>query len=634
MSELITHGWFLPVPSDTCTDVGAVLSSLAGDRNPRIDVLIGPEDAGKSALLRRLALEYRGLGDVVRLLDLSLVDWRQGILDEGGTDVVFLDHIDRISDPEHLRIAYGILDRGIPVLGARGLSRVVIAVDGTWRNTFRAVYRVEPEKILLNAVGGWSFSVHVIRPYTDPELARCCDRLGLDVDLFRESSLRRAGVLSLAAVAQGDGTSLTGDHLREVLVRRWMESANSSCSSRIRQFLWRAMGHLSISEDSFSFSLLDLSEISHYDFSPARLRAQVGGPLRSEGGHVEWISPAWGDVSRAHALRAVIRDPEADLLEHPVRSSVLQVLLGLVDRRELLQETHRKMRLLRGPAPTGSYLCAALGSLVACADDDPCLVLEDLQLHGPDHSELRSVPEEVVQTVQDVLVDVMTPAVDDLLGFLRSRVPGSPSAFRGGHRCWTTAREWAGHLPLRPMCETALYEVAEDGEWRYEDVLDVAVTGATTTVMDRRGRDLLSVLDASPYRSTEYLADVWDGINDGAWDQVNTTAQGYLGSLCLPEEMPRSVRAVRCGLQRARMGSQDVRNWQFLECDLLLSDFRSCRNVERADLSGSNWWSAILPPAARYAMSTSCDRQEYLDWCASPPWTNPYHTAGWPVPFV
>ncbi|MDQ1293034.1 MAG: hypothetical protein QG608_915, partial [Actinomycetota bacterium] len=266
VSEATIQDCFLPVPSYTCTDIGGLLSSLAFDRSPRIDVLIGPADAGKSALLRRLALEYRCVGDVVRLVDLSFVDWQQGLMNEGRTDVVFVDHIDRITDREHFRMAYGILDRGIPVLFARGLSRLVIAFDKSWRETFNSVYSVDPERLLVNAAGGGVTSVHLIRPYTDPELVQHCDRLRLDMTMFLEPSLRLPGVLSLAAAARGSRPRMTSSHLRDVLARRWMDSANSSCSHRIRRFLWKAMGYLSIRDNSHSFSLLDLSDIVNYSF--------------------------------------------------------------------------------------------------------------------------------------------------------------------------------------------------------------------------------------------------------------------------------------------------------------------------------------------------------------------------------
>jgi hypothetical protein len=130
----------LPVPVDGCPDVGEILSALATDRYPRVDVLVGPNDAGKSALVRSLALQYRRLGDVVRLVDLSLVDWRQALLGHDRLDVVFIDHIDRLAEPEHFRAAFEIIDRGIPTLFAGGLSRLVLTVDIDWRENFRALY--------------------------------------------------------------------------------------------------------------------------------------------------------------------------------------------------------------------------------------------------------------------------------------------------------------------------------------------------------------------------------------------------------------------------------------------------------------------------------------------------------------
>jgi hypothetical protein len=131
----------------------------------------------------------------------------------------------------------------------------------------------------------------------------------------------------------------------------------------------------------------------------------------------------------------------------------------------------------------------------------------------------------------------------------------------------------------------------------------------------------------------EYLADIWDGVNDGAWDQIDATSSEFISSLRLQSHARKTLDIQECKLQRARLGAQDVGSWRLISCDLFLADFRSCRNLEKADLRGSNWWSAILPPPARYYLSRSCDDNRFREWCEAPPWRNPHFAKQWPVPF-
>lgn len=633
MSEAATSRRLLPVPIGGHPDVGELLSALATDRTPRIDVLVGPGDTGKSALVRSLALEYRQLGDAVRLVDLSLVDRRSALLGDGRVDVMFVDHIDRLAEPEHFRAPFEILDRGIPALFASGLSRLVLTVGTDWRENFRTLYRLPPETLLSNAVSGVSVAVHVIRPYSDGELVDLCKRLRLDPAMFAELSLRRSGVLSLAAVAYDDRSRLTGPCLRDVLACRWIEAGNGARSSDARRAMWDLLGLLTLRNEAFSFPLPDLSAALNA-YENEMLRAQVGGPLRLEGNRVEWSTPAWGDVAGANALRAVIRDPSIEPIARPVRSSVLQALLQLSDRQELAHDVDQGMRALRGSdLTTQGYLGAALGTLSAQVAAGTELVFEELPLQGPDHSQLRPIHGDVAQVVRDALLDAMSTGPDRLVAALRSDVRGTRSGFRGGYECWSVAREWASRLPLRAFAEGALMHVPGDGAWRYEDILDVAVTGATTIFMGKNAGAITSALGGQSIPLTEYLADVWDGVNDGAWDQIDASAREYVGSLYLPQEMGKTLKAIRCTMQRAHFGTQDARGWRFIECDLLLADFRSCRNVEDVDFSGSNWWSAILPPPARYFLSRDCQTSAYFNWCQSPPWRNPYYTTEWPIPF-
>lgn len=599
-------------------------------------MVVGPSDAGKSALVRKLTLLYRQPGDEVRLIDLSLQDWRLALLGNNSVDVWFVDHIDRLPEPEHFRAAFEILDRAVPMLFASGLSRLVLTVSADWRMTFRTLYGLTPESLLARAVSSVHVGVHTIRPYVDSELVELCASAGLNPSLFAEPALRRPGVLALAAAVDDESLPFAGPCLRAILAYRWMERGNSRRSGDVRRAIWEHMGRRTLRGGVYSVQVSELRAALNDTYDIPTLREQVSGPLRLEGGCVDWSSPAWADVAGANALRAAIQDPATEPIPRPVRRSVLQALLELTDHHDLTREVSEGMQALRQSPQqsTRGFLGATLGTLSAHVAPGPELIFEDLPLQGPDHSELRPVDGQVAVVVQDALQSVMSQAVDRLVAALASMDPGTPSGFRGGYRCWQVAREWARALPLRAYAEGALLQVPGDGAWRYEDILDVAVTSATTTFMGGHEAMITTPLVEHSFPQAEYLADVWDGVNDGAWDQIDASGGDYVGSLYLPAEMSTSLTAVRCSMQRAHLGTQDVRDWRFLECDLLLADFRSCRNIEHADFSGSNWWGAILPPPARYHLSRDCETPAYLEWCQSPPWRNPYYTAQWPTPFA
>lgn len=630
----VSMSGLLPVPTDRHRDIGATLARHARERQPQIDVLIGPTDSGKSALLRHLVPHYRKLGDRVQLIDLSLVAWKRALLTGGHLDVALIDHIDRITDSEHFQAAFTIIDRVLPAMFSSGMSRLILTVGLDWRDSFREIYRMTPEALLHTSTPGVRFNAHLLRPYTNAEFETLCATVGLDPDELTDLSLRRPGVLAMARRAGDDTARMTGTRLREVLVRRWIETGVDIEARGARRAMWTLMGRHTLLDEPFALGLQDLYSSLDSRFSREVLRAQVGGPFRWEDDQVQSESPAWADVAAANTLQAAIAGRQVDTIKHPVRSSVLRALIGLNDHRELSAQVERSLRSLRGTDfTTMGYLGPTVGTLFAQLTTDAELILQELSLQGPDHSQLRSVDRGVAQVVEQALLGAMSAGVEQLFIQLGGLSPDTASAYRGGYQCWLTARRWAGSLPLRASAEDAvLKNLPGDGSWRYEDILDVSVTGATTKLMDGRAERFLAVLSRLPDRAAEFLADIWDGINDGAWDQIDASSQGFVASLCLPSEMSTVLKAQSCRLQRAHLGRQDTRGWRLVNCDLLLADFRSCRNVELIDFTGSNWWAAILPPPARYHLSRDCSSSAFLEWCEAPPWRNPYYTAAWPTP--
>lgn len=629
----LLHLGMLPVPTGEDSDLAATLSGPAATSQRRIDVICGPDDAGKSTLLRHLAPVHRRLGSRVRLIDLSLVEWR-GLLQQDDTDVALVDHLDRIPERDQFEAAFVILDRVLPAMFSGGLSRLVLSIGVEWRARFHRAYRVRPEALLRGGVPGVGFSFHEIRPFTSQELTEICKPMGLDPRDFDDPALRRAGVLAMAAELSRDLTPPAGSVLRELLAQRWIEAATDAPARGIRQALWDLLGTRMIHTGEFALDgeeiLLTLGPNCTWDM----VRAQIGGPLRWEDDQVQPDLPAWSDVAGARALRTVLAGRSGAAISQPLRASVLKALVDISDRGELTTQVHRKLTALRGAEFTSSgYLGPVIGTLNAQLSTDAVLIFKEMSLQGPDQERLRPIGPEVAGPVERALVRAMAAAAGTLLERLRVDLAGTASGYQGGYRCWQTARRWAAALPLRASAENAaLALLPADGSWRYEDILDVSVTGATSRFMAGLGTGLTDALDSLPDPLPQYLADVWDGLNDGAWDQIDSRSEEFVSSLSLPDEVGRPVDAVGCRMQRAHFGSQDAEHWRLVDCDLLLADFRSCRHVERIDFTGSNWWSAILPPPARYHHSRRSRSSAFLAWCAAPPWTNPYFTSAWPHP--
>jgi|GEM_PF-2255523 len=635
-------GWhLLPVPTAGCVDVGPLLAGLSGHAGHRIDVLVGPDDAGKSTVLRALARHYQTADERTRYLDLSLVNWREELLRGEPATVLLVDHIDRTADEDGLSSAFDLFDRVLPTLLTAGVRRVTIAVTSDWAARFAEAYRLTPQAMLFNATPGVRCQVHVIRPYDLDEITELCRTLGLDPADFADEALRRAGVLAMARSAPADERKLTASGVRDLLAARWIQAGGTVADREARRGMWRLLGEFTLANDPFMVTLSRMSSLlsgSRVEgrYGSAQLRAQLGGPLRWEAGYVQPDSPAWADLAAARRLSDLLSDSELRPIGTPLRVSVLDVLSELVGSAELAALVDRKLTSLAGlDFDQTGYLGPVLGTLRARLPAGRVLEFTDLTLQGPDHSEVRTIEPAVAATVEGALLAAMQGAVAALIEALRATPATEHSCFRGGEQIWWAARAWAAGLPLRTFAETALTELLpNDGSWRYEDILDVAVTGATTSLMRRNAEGFDAAVRHLTDAGAEYLADVWDGINDGAWDQIDRSTRSYVAAFDLPESVASTLVARGCRMQRAHLGRQDVRGWRLLDCELMLADFRSCTNVHLADFTGSNWWSAILPPAARYHLSRQCVAEDFLAWCARPPWINPYYTRPWPAPFA
>jgi hypothetical protein len=439
----------------------------------------------------------------------------------------------------------------------------------------------------------------------------------------------------MASAASSEPTRLSGPALREVLAMRWVQAGHSPHQREARKAIWNLMGKRILRDGIFSVELAEAYAEFHGRFTTDTLKDQVGGPVRWEDDQLQPDSPSWGDVAAAKALGGIIKSRSLESIKAPIRSTVLDALIDISERDSLATQVERKLHFIEGTdfASTG-YLGPVLATLLTQVSQRAEITLQQLNLQGPEHHELRPIGASVAEMVEDALISSLELNAAELMEMLRRMAPSAVSAYRGGYECWEAVRAWASRLPLRAAAEDVVSRLLpHDGSWHYEDVLDVSVTQATTRLMANNARALESALSGCPSPAEEYLADIWDGVNDGAWDQIDETSSGFISSWRLHSGAGKVLDIEGCRLQRARLGIQDADRWRLVNCDLFLADFRSCRNLEKADLSGSNWWSAILPPPARYSLSRSCEDSRFLAWCDNPPWRNPYFTGRWPRPF-
>jgi hypothetical protein len=626
----------LPIPTDDHSDVAAVLRAQARQAGPRIDILVGPDDTGKSALLRALASDYRAGSHDFRLVDLSITTWRELVPAPGScAEIIIVDHIDRINDPNHFSAAFDILDRILPVNVSNGTSTLILSVSLDWRATFRSIYRLNPETILRRAIPTLPFKIHYIRPYDDAELTVLCRSLNLDPNSFADLYLRKSGVLAMASAVVSEPGRLTGASLREVLAMRWVQAGHDAIARAARRAIWVLMGTHTLQHGTFSIGLSELYAELRGIYATSILREQLGGPTRWEGDQLQPDSPSWSDVAAAKALDGIINGRASAAIPIPMRSTVLDALIDLNEPASLAGQIERKLLALQGSDfDSIGYLGAILATVLAQVSSSDELVLRSLHLQGPDHQELRTVEPGIAEIVEDALLSSLQASVGELLTMLQHVVRTAASAHGGGYECWEAVRAWARKLPLRAAAENALSNLLpRDGSWHYEDILDVSVTQATTRLMANSAEVFSSALAPGVSDANEYLADIWDGINDGAWDQIDATSSDFVSALKLPSATAKVLDVEACSLQRARLGIQDATRWRLVNSDLFLADLRSCRNLEKAEMAGSNWWSAIMPPPARYYLSRSCRDDRFIAWCEAPPWRNPYFSASWPTPF-
>jgi hypothetical protein len=596
-----------------------------------VTVIEGPSDAGKTTLLRAV-MQQAQEGRVVDLALLSDAAEADAALEHLGP--LAIDHLDRLAGGTQFTSAYELLTTRLAPRLPRERATVLAVNDG-WSSAFATAYGgMTPADVLRRAAPGSAVDTVAVVSYDDDQLAALAAELQVDVSNLDDPELRLAGVLSLVA-SHGLSDEWNTGRIRAQSVLEWIAKGSAGEGRDLRQALWSLAGRRALRGESGRLARSELFSRLGGRYAMSSLGRQIGGPFQWWANSWSVMSPSDEDVAAAAALRRVVLGDERISLPVPVRRSVVHIMLDLAreTREELLDAAHDRLLEIRDrPHEDVGYLTLALGATLLAGRRS--VRFEGCRLQGPDHETTRRIPTNIADRVLEQLTELFEHELDALVGGLAAAAEDCHSAYGGDGRVWEATRRWARGVPLRALIEDAiLEEIPADRPWRHEDVLDVAVTSATTIFMSQQVLRLENALRRAAASTHALLADVWDGVNDGAWDQLLVDRQESLEGLMVLDDARHQLEAVDCGLQRAQLGRQDVAGWVFERCDLHLADLRSCRNVLSSSLNGSNWWSAMLAPHDRYQLMRDPPEDERLaTWITAPPWQNPYYTAPWPAP--
>ncbi len=615
----------LPVPSGETPDVlPELVAATIGNGQLTVHLVSGPGDAGKSTILRELMRSARQSG-----LEAAMKEANEefGPMDPV-PDVLLVDHLERLSPASPLSRAHHLLAEDVPSMVHRGVTTIVLAVDADWAESFERAWHTSIQTILRSGLPDADMAVWPLRAYTESELGAVCSAEGLDEVDFDRIELRLPGILALARAHGLNNEPVSTHALRAQAAQRWI-SRESAIETDARRCLWKSAGEAWMASGEWSLSASTVTTGVPDAYSSSSVPTS---PFVRRGGRLVFQSPAWADVAVAEALLDAIEARDLPNCAVPISSRALDAarslrsgttLQGLLD--DLFSDAAKPSFGAHG------YLAPALGTLWALVS--PSLNVSQCDLSGPPNRELDTPPESTVNTVQIALVELLRANVLALAQELATVHPEAPSAWRGGNRHWTVARGWARTLRVLDTIRDALGDEALTlSKWRYEAILDVAVTDATTAFL-RDASDVGDALSGRRSPVSQLLADVWDGVNDGLWDQLVGAELSVASAFTVPDGWGK-LEAHRCSLQRARLGANDAAEWRFAGCDLLLCDLRSCANLSRRSFAeNTNWWAAMLEPAVRYDLSRDCADPDFANWCKDPPWVNPYWDGGWPRPF-
>lgn len=594
----------------------------------------GPTDSGKTTLIRT-ALRRLPTGDA------TYID-HDHFGAQVETRIVVLDDLD-ISPHERissLQAAYRTVSKTVPRLLDKS-AIVVILIESSWSRRFEAAYRQTFVAFCRMHNPGIAVFAHYMRPYAPKALSGLLGGIG-DLSHLDAATQFYPGTVALyrQLIMEEHPSRLSTVHLLSIEHQTWVAKATSASPVNPRAAIMRVLSLRSLNNRADTTSVSDLQTASRGQLTRQSVLEHASGPIVARGHQIGFRTMQHSDVAAARSLIESVTDQELIRLQQPVPVRIAQHASELLMSESPASPTDLvwKIDQLRYTSfqDVGYYACALAWILMSLNGQDTVVAadLSNLDLRGASYHDSSRINKNTQQHVNEILTQLLSENADSLLTQLRAIESSATSCYRGGRSYWQAGRTWAANLPIRTAVENfALSEMLVTNNWRYEDILDVSVTEASTYLLHNADKLVKNALGHRAAPHVEILSDLWDGLNDGCWDQVVQDRREYIDAFAIEcDPSGWTVDLSDTCLERARFGSASLRSFNLSGADLTLADLRSCAHVPDSIEASQNWWQAILAPDHRYALSRAENRTAFLEWCGNPPWINPYYTHDWPRP--
>lgn len=516
-----------------------------------------------------------------------------------------------------------------------------MAVESGWGDQFAAAYRMTVAAACRLEVPWVNIVQYHLRSYTVDEIDLLATQYALPVNSPEELGKVYPGSFAILRELAPIPSIANAGEARPLLIiaqlQRWVSKHVNPQARQNREILLSVLGGYAL-DQRLPASVSDIFVSTSGRITEHDISQNASGPLILKGHQVSFRSRHHADVAAARSLLGKVGSNAVNKVARPVPTRVIDHAVSMVEAeappRNDLKWTLEKLRG-REYEEIGYYACALAAISLKTLRQTDSVRLAELYLQGPPHDSSNAVLGETQADIRSLLTELMRQGLPGLIARLSRMPKGARSCNSGSRAYWIAARQWAGSLKLRAKLEQRISEeLSPAASWRYEDILDVSVTEATTVLLIEFESHIRKVIAGAGSSAEEIFADLWDGFNDGCWDQVIADRSEYIDALVVPEGLGQATVVLRAShLQRARFGNADLSGWSMESCDLHLADLRSCTGVLAANLSNSNWWTAMLAPDDRYALSRIESHDQFMDWCADPPWCNPYYASPWPLPF-
>lgn len=613
--------------------------------NGKILFLLGPVGSGKTSSISRLLVHAQELciENKIIYIDLSFKDI--GFIDSNKLYhdyIIIFDHLECLFESHRIGDYYKLKRYILSLVQYK--NRILILADQQSSETYRQTFGLAPFREMQLELGSKNVDIDIVLPLSQDQVSDFCRKMGIQEGLFQNPDLCLPGFLALASIALEESKRINNENFTPIdLIYLYLKRSIQLNSEKSRDIalsrVVRSVARHTLGYHKGFVTLSDLVNDLNISVNSNSIKDVISDPLHFNSGRISFASSSVEKIAAASSLVEMLECDEASI---PIKRSPEKSILPLMGKMVTLhrvtsQQIIQTLASMRGKDFSHvGYNAMIYSNLLLIMDDKPAFLnLTRLWMQGPEHNEVNPVPIFILQEIKDHWIKMLLETQSEFLNMIETTVlQNGVSSFRGGDLFWSRSREWAFKHPIRTIILSALEDfINQFDAWRYEDVLDVLVVDVTTEFMKNLDNKLRLIVKDSFEEPEEILADLWDGLNDGAWD-VLINMQNQWEGLKICNNTLRCVDFSRAHLQRSCFFSSDVTGASFANSYLHLADFRSARGVCSANFSGSDWYNALLRPTDRYLLSKTFKNDEkYQLWCRNPPWNNPYYKGNWPDPF-